>query len=122
MRKIILYIIFMTTICAEMQAQNNSTPVFLNHVYFVLDSNTYMHVFDSAFLQQIGDTAEKKVTTSTESWSGKYFSGRNSYFELFPPKGFEDAVVGDLGFGFMTFKQGYIEQVKKNGQITVRIW
>ncbi len=103
----------MTTICAEMHAQKNLTPVFLNHVYFVLDSNTYMHVFDSAFLQQVGDTAEKKVTTSTESWSGKYFSGRNSYFELFPPKGFEGAVVGDLGFGFMTFKQGDIEQVKK---------
>ncbi len=113
MRKIILYIIFMTTICAEMHAQKNSTPVFLNHVYFVLDSNTYMHVFDSAFLQQIGDTVEKKVITSTESWSGKYLSGRNSYFELFQPKGFEGAVVGDLGFGFMTFKQGDIEQVKR---------
>ena len=87
--------------------------MFLNHVYFVLDSDSYTHIFDNTFLQQIGIKSEEKTTTSTDSWSGKYFSGHSSYFEIFAPNGFAGAVTGNSGFGFMTFKQGDIEQIKQ---------
>ena len=89
--------------CINAHAQKDSTQVFLNHIFIVLDSNVYKHVFDSPFLQEIGDTVEKATSTTNESWSGKYFSGRDSYFELFPPNGVQGSKVGSIGFGFMTF-------------------
>jgi hypothetical protein len=95
-------------------AQKDTALFFLNHIYLVLDSQTYKHIFDAPFLQELGDTSEKKTTTVNESWSGKYFSGLDSYFELFPPSGFPGAVAGNLGFGFMTFKSGDIDRVERN--------
>lgn len=96
------------------KAQIDRVPVFLNHLYFVLDSNSYAHIFDSAFLQQIGNTTERKTTTMGSSWSGKYLNGRDSYFEFFAPKGFTGATEGNIGFGFMTFKQGDIFKLEAN--------
>lgn len=114
MYKKVVCLLIITLVQTNLQAQKKSNLVFLNHIYFVLDSNTYAHIFDSAFLQQIGNTKAASVTTTDESWSGKYFYGRDSYFELFSPTGFEGAAIGDVGFGFMTFKQGDIWEVKKN--------
>lgn len=95
-----------------LHAQSNPTPVFLNHVYFVLDSNGYRHLFDSAFLKELGTQSESKTTTTSGSWAGKYFYGLNSYFEIFPPNGFPGAAPGTFGLGFMTFKPGDIEKIK----------
>jgi hypothetical protein len=110
----VLYLVLSVIVSTNAKAQINRVPVFLNHLYFVLDSNSYAHIFDSAFLQQIGNTTEKKTTTTGGSWSGKYLNGRDSYFEVFPPKGFTGATEGNIGFGFMTFKQGDINKLEAN--------
>ncbi len=88
--------------------------VYLNHVFFVLDSNTFAHLFTDNYLQTIGDTSEKKTSTSNDSWSGRYFFGKNSYFEFFAANGFHGDVEGGCGFGFMTNKSGDFTTIKNN--------
>ena len=93
-------------------AQKNNPQVFLNHVYFVVDSNSYAHIFTPAFLEQIGDTtAESKSNTTTASWIGKYFLGQDSYFEIFAPGGFSGATQGNFGLAFKTFKSGDLNRL-----------
>ena len=100
------------------KAQTNDPVIFLNHLYFVLDSITYAHIFESPSLQQIADTSEKSVTTTNDTWHGKYFTGRNSYFEIFPPNGFSGATEGSIGLGFMTFKPGDLNKLEINWKKT----
>ncbi len=94
------------------KAQNNHVPVYLNHIFFVVDSNSYIHIFDSAIFHQLGVVNERKTTTTVDAWSGKYLLGRDSYFEVFSPSGFTGSQVGNFGFGFMTTKSGDINYVE----------
>jgi hypothetical protein len=114
MRK--LFIIFYSCMIYNCVAAQQKPSVFLNHVYFVLDSNTFNNLFDDSYLQTIADTTEKRTTTSNSSWSGKYIFGKNSYLEFFEANGFEGATLGSSGFGFMTHKSGDFNTIKNNWQ------
>ena len=94
------------------KAQNSHLPVYLNHVFFVVDSNSYAHVFDSAIFQKFGFVRERKTTTTDDSWFGKYLNGRDSYFEVFYPSGSIGSSVGNFGFGFMTTTSGDIDHLE----------
>ena len=96
---------------AHLKAQNNTPQVFLNHIFVVLDSDTYRHIFDQPGLQIFGDTAERKTITVNDTWSGKYFRGSDSYFELFPPGGLHGHEIGAVGLGFMTFRHGDMQKI-----------
>jgi hypothetical protein len=93
-------------------AQTTHLPGYLNHVFFVLDSNSYAHVFDSAVFQKIGFAMVNKTTTTEGSWYGKYLMGRDSYFEVFYPTGLTGSSVGNFGFGFMTTTSGDIDHLE----------
>jgi hypothetical protein len=103
-----LFLSFSTTA----RAQTAHLPVYLNHVFFVLDSNTYAHVFDSVIFQKIGFAMVNKTTTTEGSWYGKYLMGRDSYFEVFYPTGLKGSSVGNFGFGFMTTTSADIDQLE----------
>ena len=94
------------------RAQTTRLPVYLNHVFFVLDSNDYAHVFDSAIFQKIGFAMVNKTTTTEGSWFGKYLMGRDSYFEVFYPTGLKGSSVGNFGLGFMTQTPGGIDKLE----------
>jgi len=96
------------------RAQTTRLPVYLNHVFFVLDSNSYAHVFDSVIFQKLGFAMVNKTTTTEGSWFGKYLMGRDSYFEVFYPTGLKGSSVGNFGFGFMTTTPGDIDQLDAN--------
>ncbi len=115
MKKVALLFMFLLFINAILHAQIELPPVSLNHIYIVLDSVTYNHLFDSAFIdQKIGDVKSRSVTTATDSWSGKYLYGKNSYIEFFSDQSYEGAVVGDCGLGFITLTSGDIWKIKKH--------
>ena len=81
------------------------THKFLESCVFCCGFKPYAHIFTPAFLEQIGDTtAESKSNTTTASWIGKYFLGKDSYFEIFAPGGFSGATQGNFGLAFKTFK------------------
>jgi hypothetical protein len=94
------------------RSQTAHLPVYLNHVFFVLDSNSYAHVFDSVIFQKIGFAMVNKTTSTEGSWFGKYLMGRDSYFEVFFPTGLKGSLVGNFGLGFMTTTLGDIDQLE----------
>lgn len=109
MNKIVLCLCIPILLCQWLHGQNRLPKIRLNHVYLVLDSATYNHLFDSAFIAQtIGKIKTSAVTTTNDSWSGKYLFGKNGYFEFFSDQGYKGASVGDCGLGFMTLKSGDI--------------
>lgn len=88
--------------------------IFINHLYFVFDSITFSHLFEDTFLLKIGDTSTSSTTTTTDSWTGKYLSGKNTYFEFFSSSNFKHVPEYGFGFGFITNKSGDINQIKMN--------
>lgn len=115
MRKIISYFFISFLTHQSLHAQNKLPEISLNHIYIVLDSITYNHLFDSSFIeQQIGNVKAASVTTTDDSWSGKYLFGKNSYFEFFSTKSFEGAIENDCGFGFITSASGDILKIEKH--------
>jgi hypothetical protein len=93
-------------------AQGSRSAVYLNHIFFVVDSNSFAHIFDSAIFRKFGLVRESKTTTTTDSWYGKYLHGRDSYFEVFYPSGLTGSSAGNFGFGFMTTTSGDIDHLE----------
>lgn len=112
MKKIIIVLLGIVT-ANYIQAQTEP-KVFLNHLFFVLDSSTFNHLFDDNYVLEIGDTSIKSTTTTTASWTGKYLMGKQSYLEFFSSSSFKQVPEQGFGFGFMTYKSGDINQIKNN--------
>jgi Family of unknown function (DUF5829) len=108
----LLFFVLFLSFSISSRGQTSTLPVYLNHVFFVLDSDSYAHVFDSSIFQKFGLIRESKTTTTEDSWSGKYLMGRDSYFEVFSPAGLTGSSVGNFGFGFMTTTTGDIDYLE----------
>ncbi len=75
-------------------------PVFLNHVYAVVDRETYDAIAHSGFLRETFAVSEERATKRADaSYSGLYFYGTRTYFELLPPEAAAGFVEGDCGIG-----------------------
>lgn len=79
--------------------KKQTLPVFLNHVYFVPDAETYEAIKASDFMtDELGPWEERTTVRKDISYTGIYFYGQNTYFEfLHPDSGFP---VGSAGIGF----------------------
>lgn len=82
--------------------QPHSFPqVFLNHFYVVLDSQTYKAIEDDAFLRKRFAVNEKRTTTNADmTYTGLYFYGCNTYFEVFDVGNSPKDQVGDSAIAF----------------------
>ena len=113
-KNITLLIYGVVVLCTVLPAQHKLPAVYLNHLYIVLDSNTYNKIVDSSYLTQyLGNIKVSAQKTSHDAWTGKYFYGANGYFEFFSTEGYKNAVVGDCGFGFMTTQMNDIWKIEK---------
>lgn len=100
-------------------AQNKIPEIYLNHLYIVLDSTTYNQLFDAPLMsQKLGNTKTSSITTSNDSWSGKYLYGKNGYFEFFTTNSYKGATLGDCGIAFMTVKANDIWKIESNWKET----
>ena len=90
--------------------------VFLNHVYTVLDSETFEAIRHEPFVSD-GFAATESQTTQSDgsSWTGFYLYGDVSYLELFEPEGAGEA-VGDSGIGFGVETPGAIDRLATRAQ------
>jgi hypothetical protein len=87
MRRTALHLFIPILLSQSAYAQDKPPEIYLNHLFVVLDSATYTNLFDSPFIsEKLGMIDTSSVTTTEESWSGKYLYGMNSYFEFFQPK------------------------------------
>lgn len=67
-------------------AADSVPTVFLNHFYVVVDAETYAAVQASALLTRELAPFEKRTTQRNDtSYTGLYWYGRRTYFELFEP-------------------------------------
>jgi hypothetical protein len=75
--------------------------VFLNHFYVVMDSPTYKAIEEDSFLREHFAPNEKRTTTNADmTYTGLYFYGVNTYFELFDIGSSPSHRVGDSGIAF----------------------
>ncbi|MDE2728322.1 MAG: DUF5829 family protein [Gemmatimonadota bacterium] len=63
-------------------------PVYLNHLLIFLDAETYRSIGASGFLNEHFASAEERTThdqATDMSWTGRYYYGRETYFEFMDP-------------------------------------
>src|ERR1043166_1197574 len=81
--------ILFTILLAACFGRTHSQPgdpgkVFISHIFFCVDSATYQNLFNSDFIAKIfAYSSESSSKTTTDSWTGKYLLGQQSYIEVF---------------------------------------
>lgn len=60
-------------------------PVYLNHLFVMLETETYNEIVTSDFIKSEFGVYEQRTTKAAEglSWTGTYLYGENTYIELF---------------------------------------
>ncbi len=80
-----------------------SPPVLFNHFFVVTDAATYREAQASPFLTREFAAFEKRTTVrNDQTYTGIYFYGRHTYFELFEPGPQGEPGTSGLAFGVET--------------------
>ena len=77
-------------------------PVYLNHLLIFLDAETYRSIGASGFLNEHFACSEERAThdqATGMSWTGRYYYGRETYFEFMDPDRTSWAPRDALAFG-----------------------
>jgi len=96
----------------------DSDKVVISHVFFCIDSVSYQNLFQHEFITKLfANTSESSGKTLTDSWTGKYLNGRQSYVEVFAPNDKKTRPqlgdkFGDLGLVFRTKRPGDIHKIE----------
>ncbi|MCP4724942.1 MAG: hypothetical protein GY863_07895, partial [bacterium] len=87
---------------AQDENEKLTSPILLNHFYFVLDSATYVSIESSSFLRNEFAITEKRTTVRQggNSYTGLYFYGENTYFEFFNIATEKNNKAGNTGIAF----------------------
>jgi hypothetical protein len=116
--RVLLTIVFIASFGQLIGQTSDFVKVDINHIFFCIDSITYENLFKQEFMGKIfADTRESSGNTLTDSWTGKYLFGRDSYIEVFASNSYEDANApigdkfGDAGIVFKTKKSGDIHKI-----------
>ena len=103
----------------------DSVTVVVSHIFFCIDSITYQNLFHHEFIAKVfANTRELSSKTVTDSYTGKYLMGRQSYIEVFKPRTVKPELgdkFGDVGLVFRTKRPGInkIDQlIKADGKDT----
>jgi Family of unknown function (DUF5829) len=85
MRTNILFIILSIASLGRVRSQtNDSVKIVISHVFFCIDSLSYQNLLHYDFIADaFADCRESSGKTLTDSWTGKYLNGRQSYIEVF---------------------------------------
>lgn len=78
------------------------SPVYLNHLLIFLDAETYRSIGASGFLNEHFACSEERTThdqATGMSWTGRYYYGRQTYFEFMNPDRTSWAPRDGLAFG-----------------------
>ena len=77
------------------------TPVFLDHVYIVLDGQTYKDIVRSEFMRtRFASFSEKTTILDSQSLSAAYIGGEHTYIEIFEADRDPKFTLGMAGIGF----------------------
>ena len=100
----------------EHQSGQPSTQVGLNHVYAVLDEESYSAIRSSAFLRErfaAMDTGLPDFPAVTESSTSLYIRGKQTYVELMGPQNRFGEPVGKVGIGLGVDEGSDLDEVER---------
>jgi hypothetical protein len=116
---ILLTIILVAGFCRLSSQTSDSVKVAISHIFFCVDSVTYQHLYKSDFIAKtFAYSTESSSKTLTDSWTGKYLTGRQSYIEVFEvndkkPQPQLGDKFGDASIVFRTKKPGDIDKIEE---------
>jgi len=105
MKHHILLLCLICLVCVSIYGQESSAPappVYLNHLYLVLDEPTYNDITNSEFLRNELANFDVRTTVANggESWTGAYVHGEHTYIELFAAGNNSRFTLGQCGIAF----------------------
>ena len=81
--------------------------IFLNHLYFVADTETYAAIAANDFLRgAFAVTEERSTVRADRSYTGLYFYGESTYFEFLQPDSASGFDPGESGVAFGVEREG----------------
>ena len=94
--------------------ESNMPPVSLNHVYRVLDRESFRAADASEYLRTQFAPFERRTTKSgDDTWTGLYFYGESTYFEFLQADPKRDRPVGQSGIALGIEAEGGSAAVRK---------
>lgn len=93
--------------------------VFFNHIYAIIDEDTYDAIKNSTFLKnEFSNFEERTNANENTTWTGIYLTGESTYIELFNNKDKKKLQEGELkiaetGIAFSVDRQEEIEKIIK---------
>lgn len=89
-------------------------PVYLNHVYRVLDPETFRAAEASEYLRTAFAPFERRTTKSgDDTWTGLYYYGESTYFEFLAADPARDRPVGQSGVALGVEEPKSSEAIRK---------
>src|SRR5690349_11079034 len=80
----LLILVFVACFGRVNSQTNDSLKVVISHIFFCIDSVSYQNLLKHEFIARLfANTSESSSKTLTDSWTGKYLNGRQSYIEVF---------------------------------------
>jgi hypothetical protein len=94
--------------------ESKMPSVFLNHVYRVLDAETFRAADASEYLRTQFAPFERRTTKSgDDTWTGLYYYGESTYFEFLQADPRRDRPVGQSGVAFGVEETGSSAAVRE---------
>ena len=116
-RFLLLCLICLVPVSAYGQQQPSTTfpPVYFNHLYILLDKQTYDDIAKSEFMRDYFASCELRTTNTTDggSWTATYIYGEQTCIEFFSVEKDSDVKPGTSGIGLGVEEIGGIEVVFK---------
>jgi hypothetical protein len=116
MRRSLLLIAAAGAVAVSLAAvpESNMPPVYLNHLYRVLDAETFKAADASEYLRTEFAPFERRTTKSgDDTWTGLYYYGESTYFEFLQADPKRDRPVGQSGVAFGVETEGGSAAVRK---------
>ncbi len=99
---------------AEAWREARPVPLFLNHVFAVVDQESFDAIESSSFLRETFAVSEARTTVRADlSYSGLYFYGERTYFEFLAPDPAAGLVEGTSGLAFGVEVEGALEALSR---------
>ena len=94
--------------------ESTMPPVYLNHIYRVLDAETFRAADASEYLRTEFAPFERRTTKSgDDQWTGLYYYGESTYFEFLQSDPKRDRPVGQSGVALGVEEKGGSAAVRK---------
>ncbi|GMG86965.1 DUF5829 family protein [Biformimicrobium ophioploci] len=106
--------IVLSVSAANIYAHPNQVA-FVNHLYAVVDRETIDAIEQSSYLADFIDYEKKTVRADGgSSWTGRYFTGKSTYIELFGAGDLKGGIPGAVGLAFGTDRIGDVDKIERH--------